>query len=97
MGDFDTEKKIQLELYKGIAADASLTNDQKEEKHEKIYNATWNETTHDDLYEGYHDYFTKTKEIPNPAYLMEAYTVTDGTGTTYPINANKLAYSRPNG
>ena len=81
MGDFDTENKIQIALYKGIAADASLTFDQKTDKHEKIYNATWNETNHDDLYEGYHEFFTKTKSTT----VKNIYTVTDGAGISYEI------------
>lgn len=59
-----------MELYKGIAGDDSLSQSAKEEKHEKIYNSTWNETTQDDLYWGYHDFFTKTKQVPNPAYVF---------------------------
>ena len=83
MGDFDTENKIQLALYKGIAADATLSNDQKEDKHEKIYNATWNETSSDDLYEGYHEFFTKTKS----ATAANKYTITDAAGAVHEIKA----------
>jgi hypothetical protein len=47
-------------MYKVIWENATASYDEMKETHDKLYNASVNETSKDILYEMYHEFFTRT-------------------------------------
>lgn len=88
--DYDTEDKIQTAMYKVIWENATASYDEMAETHDKLYDASKNESSKDTLYEMYHEFFTRTKVIPNTPrptdYLTVATCATPAT-CTYNVQA----------
>lgn len=74
--DYDSEEKIQSAMYKVIWENATASYDEMAETHDKLHDATQNETSKDTLYEMYHEFFTRTKVIPNTPKPEDFLTVT---------------------
>jgi len=63
-------------MYKVIWDNTTATYDEMKETHDKLYNATYNESNKDILYEMYHEFFTRTVTVPVAPTAADYLTVT---------------------
>ena len=73
--EYDSDEKIQSAMFKVIWENTTATYDEMKETHDKLYNASNNETNKDTLYEMYHEFFTRTKSITNTPRATDYLTV----------------------
>jgi len=62
-------------MFKVIWENATATYDEMKETHDKLYNASNNDTSKDILYEMYHEFFTRTKTVTNTPRATDYLTV----------------------
>lgn len=67
---FNSEEKIQTRMYEVIWTNTTASYDENKDMQDKLYNATLNETNKDNLYEMYHEFFTRTTPVPNYVTVM---------------------------